>query len=174
METLLAEVVVPYLQELGERWKRGEASVAQEHFASSVLRGRLLGLARGWGLGLGPVAVLACLPGEQHDLGLIAFGLALRSQGWRIVYLGPDSPLDTVADVSHQLEPSLVVLNAVSRERVRPVLPQLRALARRHKLALGGAAAEDTLEKDGILALTGDPTAEAARITTLIPSSHDT
>jgi MerR family transcriptional regulator, light-induced transcriptional regulator len=174
VETLLAEVVVPYLQELGDRWQRGDASVAQEHFASGVLRGRLLGLARGWGLGLGPVAVLACLPGEQHDLGLIAFGLALRSQGWRIVYLGPDSPIDTVADVSRQLEPSLVVLNAVSRERVRPVLPQLRALTRRHKLALGGAAAEDTLEKDGILALTGDPTAEAARITTLIPSSHDT
>ena len=174
VETLLAEVVVPYLQELGERWRRGEASVAQEHFASGVLRGRLLGLARGWGLGLGPVAVLACLPGEQHDLGLIAFGLALRSQGWRIVYLGPDSPIDTVADVCRQLEPSLVVLNAVSRERVRPVLPQLRALTRRHKLALGGAAAEDALEKDGILALTGDPTAEAARITTLIPSSHDT
>ena len=76
--------------------------------------------------------------------------------------------------MSRQLEPSLVVLNAVSRERVRPVLPQLRALTRRHKLALGGAAAEDTLEMDGILALTGDPTAEAARITTLIPSSHDT
>ena len=175
VETLLAEVVVPYLQELGERWKRGEASVAQEHFASSVLRGRLLGLARGWGLGLGPVAVLACLPGEQHDLGLIAFGLALRSRGWRIVYLGPDSPIDTVADVSRRLEPSLVVLNAVSRERVRPVVPQLRALARRHTVALGGAAAEDrTLEKNGILALTGDPTAEAARLTTLIPSGHDT
>jgi MerR family transcriptional regulator, light-induced transcriptional regulator len=175
VETLLAEVVVPYLQELGERWKRGDASVAQEHFASSVLRGRLLGLARGWGLGLGPVAVLACLPGEQHDLGLIAFGLALRSQGWRIVYLGPDSPLDTVADVSHQLEPSLVVLNAVSRERVRPVLPKLRSLARGHRLALGGSAAEDeTLERSGILALPGDPTAEAARVTTLIPSGHDT
>jgi MerR family transcriptional regulator, light-induced transcriptional regulator len=175
VETLLAEVVVPYLQDLGERWKRGEASVAQEHFASGVLRGRLLGLARGWGLGLGPVALLACLPGEQHDLGLIAFGLALRSQGWRIVYLGPDSPIDTVADVSHQLEPSLVVLNAVSRERMRPVLPKLRSLAKGHRLAIGGSAAEDeTLEKDGILALTGDPTAEAARVTTLISSGHDT
>ena len=175
VETVLAEVVVPYLQELGERWKRGDASVAQEHFASGVLRGRLLGLARGWGLGLGPVAVLACLPGEQHDLGLIAFGLALRSHGWRIVYLGPDSPIDTVADVSHQLEPSLVVLNAVSRERIRPVLPKLRSLARSHRLAIGGSAAEDeTLEKDGILALTGDPTAEAARVTTLISSGHDT
>ena len=175
VETLLSEVIVPYLHELGERWKRGEASVAQEHFASGVLRGRLLGLARGWGLGLGPTAVLAGLPGEQHDLGLIAFGLALRSRGWRIVYLGPDSPIDTVADVSRRIEPSLVVLNAVSSERVRPVLPKLRALGRRHTVALGGAAAEDrTLEKSGILGLTGAPTAEAARVTTLIASGQDT
>jgi MerR family transcriptional regulator, light-induced transcriptional regulator len=175
LETVLSEVIMPYLQDLGERWQRGKASVAQEHFASSVVRGRLLGLARGWGLGLGPAAVLACLPDEQHDLGLIAFGLALRSRGWRIVYLGPDTPIDTVAGVSRRIEPSLVVLNAVSPERVRPVLPQLRALARRHTVALGGAAAEDrTLEKSGILALTGDPIAEAARVTSLIPSGHAT
>jgi DNA-binding transcriptional MerR regulator len=114
-------------------------------------------------------------PGEQHDLGLIAFGLGLRSRGWRIVYLGPDSPIDTVADVSRQLEPSLVVLNAVSRERLQPVLPKLRELARRHRVGLGGAAADDhVLEKNGILALPGDPTAEAARITTLIPTGQDT
>jgi DNA-binding transcriptional MerR regulator len=174
VETLLSEVIVPYLRELGERWQRGEASVAQEHFASGVLRGRLLGLARGWGLGIGPTAVLACLPGEQHDLGLIAFGLALQSRGWRIIYLGPDSPIDTLEDASRRLEPSLVVLNAASPERVRPALPKLRELARRHRLALGGAAAQDgTLEGTGILALTGDPTAEAAHVSTLIPSGHD-
>jgi DNA-binding transcriptional MerR regulator len=175
LDALLSEVVVPYLQELGERWERGEVSVAQEHFASSVVRGRLLGLARGWGLGRGPTAVLACLPGEQHDLGLIAFGLALRSRGWRIVYLGPDSPIDTVAEVRRRIEPDLVVLSAVSRERVRPLMPKLRALARCHPLALGGAGAENgTLEKSGILPLTGDPTAEAARVTTLVPSGHAT
>jgi MerR family transcriptional regulator, light-induced transcriptional regulator len=175
VETLLSEVIIPYLRELGERWERGEASIAQEHFASGVLRGRLLGLARGWGLGLGPLAVLACVPGEQHDLGLIAFGLALRSHGWRIVDLGPDSPIDTVTDVSDRLEPTLVVLNAMTRERVRQVLPKLRPLARRHRLALGGAAAQDdTLKRSGILALTGDPTAEAARVTTLVRSGHET
>src|SRR4051794_19058581 len=54
VEALLSEVIIPYLRELGERWERGEASIAQEHFASAVLRGRVLGLARGWGLGLGP------------------------------------------------------------------------------------------------------------------------
>ena len=169
VDTLLSEVVLPYLRALGERWERGDASVAQEHFASSVLRGRLLGLARGWGLGLGPAAVLACLPGEQHDLGLIAFGLALRSRGWRIVYLGTDAPIETVEEVSRQLDPSLVVLVAVSSERVQPVLAQLRALAGRHRLALGGGAAENgALEASGVLELTGDPIAEAARVTTLV------
>jgi len=169
VDTLLRDVVLPYLHELGERWKRGDASVAQEHFASSVLRGRLLGLARGWGQGLGPVAVLACLPGEQHDLGLITFGLALRARGWRIVYLGTDTPIETVEEVSRQFDPNLVVLVAVSSERVQPVLAQLHALAGRHHLALGGGAgANGAPRPSGVLELTGDPIAEAARVTTLV------
>ena len=106
VDTLLGEVILPYLRELGARWERGEASIAHEHFASSVLRGRLLAIARGWGLGIGPVAVLACLPGEQHDLGLIAFGLALRARGWRIVYLGADTPVETVQETSAECGPA--------------------------------------------------------------------
>jgi methanogenic corrinoid protein MtbC1 len=168
LETLLGEVVLPYLRELGERWARGDASVAQEHFATAVLRGRLLGIARGWGVGIGPAAVLACLPGERHDLGLLAFGLALRARGWRIVYLGPDAPLDTVEDACSHLQPDLVVLSAAARERVRPVREELRGLAERWRVALGGAAAEGGVpESDGVLLLTGDPIAEATRITAL-------
>jgi DNA-binding transcriptional MerR regulator len=53
LETVLREAVLPYLRELGERWERGDASIGQEHFATGVLRGRLLGLARGWGQGAG-------------------------------------------------------------------------------------------------------------------------
>jgi MerR family transcriptional regulator, light-induced transcriptional regulator len=171
VDTLLSDVVLPYLRELGDRWERGEASIAQEHFASSVLRGRLLGLARGWGLGFGPVAVLACLPGEQHDLGLIAFGLALRARGWRIVYLGSDTPIKTIEETSRQLDPSLIVLNAVTDESVRPLVTQLRALAGRHRLALGGAGARNgALETNGVIALTGDPIAAATNVTTLVQS----
>ena len=51
VETVLRDAVLPYLRELGERWERGDASIGQEHFATGVLRGRLLGLARGWGQG---------------------------------------------------------------------------------------------------------------------------
>ena len=49
LESVLRDAVLPYLHELGERWAHAEASVAQEHFASALLRGRLLALARDWG-----------------------------------------------------------------------------------------------------------------------------
>lgn len=171
VDTLLSEVVLPYLRELGARWERGEASVAQEHFASGLLRGRLLGMARGWGRGLGPLAVLACLPGDQHELGLIAFGLALHERGWRIVYLGADAPLETVAEVSSASSPSLIALSAVSAELVERALPAVRELARHRWLALGGAAARHgEPDADGILRLTGDLVADATRVDDLFAS----
>jgi DNA-binding transcriptional MerR regulator len=167
VDTLLTEVVLPYLQDLGARWERGEASVAQEHFASGLLRGRLLGMARGWGLGLGPLAVLACLPGEQHELGPITFGLALRERGWRILYLGADAPLESVAEISSSGDQSLVVLSAVSVDLVERCLPALREPARR-RLALGGPAAYHEQPDAGeILYLGGDVIAEATRLTEL-------
>ncbi len=62
LPAVLRDVVLPYLADLGERWRRGTASIAAEHFASNLIRGRLAGLARGWGSGHGPRALLACPP----------------------------------------------------------------------------------------------------------------
>jgi DNA-binding transcriptional MerR regulator len=141
VETVLGEVVMPYLRELGERWERGEASVAQEHFASQVLRGRLLGLARGWDRGPGPRALLACMPDEQHDLGLIVFGLGLRDRGWRITFLGPDTPLDTLSDTVATLQPDAVVLAATTSDRFESGRLALRRLAGDVPLWAAGAGA---------------------------------
>ena len=169
VEAALTEVILPYLHDLGARWEREEVSVAQEHFASSVLRGRLLGLARGWGRGVGPVAILACLPGEQHELGLIAFGLALRSQGWRIAYFGSNTPLESIEGAAERLEPRLVALCAVTSEPIQASLPHLRDLARRYRVALGGAGAADVdADELGVLILPGNAVAEAERVTGLV------
>jgi methanogenic corrinoid protein MtbC1 len=169
MDALLGDLILPYLHELGERWACGEITVAQEHFASNVVRGRLLGLSRGWSTGFGPLAVLASLPGEQHDLGLIAFGLALRARGWRIVHLGADAPLDALADTCERLWPSLVVVQAVESALIAPVRETLRALADEHRVALGGAAARDAEGRiEGVLWLSGDVVAEATRVTRLV------
>ena len=166
VDTVLVEIVLPYLHELGEAWARGDASVAQEHFASNFVRGRLFGLARGWGEGAGPHALLACPPREQHDLGLIAFGLALRNRGWRITYLGQDTPLSTLEQEARELAPDRVVVAASTPERLEDVLLDLAKLAKAAPLSLAGAGASAELaRKAGAMLLEGDPVSEAERLT---------
>jgi len=166
IDAVLRDVVLPYLRDLGEAWSRGEITVAQEHFASNVLRGRLLGIGRGWGEGSGPRALLACPPREQHDLGLIAFGLALRNRGWRITYLGQDTPLSTLAQETRELEPDVVVVAASVSDRLDDVVADLAALAQTAPLALGGAGASAELaEKAGATLLGGDPVGAAELLT---------
>jgi len=166
VDALLTEAVLPYLRDLGERWQRGDASIAQEHFSSSIVRGRLLGLARGWGRGLGPLALLACVPEERHDLGLIAFGLALHARGWRIAYLGADTPLETIDGAARSLAPAVVVLGAATEDRVDAIAGELRDLAKLHRLALGGSGVTGgTATELGALALARDPVAAAEQLT---------
>jgi len=162
-DTVLVEVVLPLLRSLGDGWVEGQITIAQEHFASSVLRGRLLGLARGWGRGSGPAAVLACPPGEQHDLPLLVFGIALREAGWRITFLGADTPIATIESAASSVAASAVVLTAITPKRLRAVEPELRALARETTVAIGGAGAEPALaEQLGTMLLQGDPVGGAA------------
>ncbi len=163
LETVLGAVILPYLRRLGERWERNEVTIGQEHFASNLLRARLLGLARGWGRGAGPRALLACAPGELHDLPLIVFGLALRARGWRIAFLGPDTPVSTVAETAGRLDPALVVVSAAQAGRLESVAAELRALARTQPLAIAGFGADDALARRlRCRALPQDPLAAAA------------
>ena len=141
VETVLQDVVLPYLHRLGERWEAGEISVAQENFASNLLRGRLLGLAQGWGQGQGPGAILACLPGEHHELGLLVFGVALRRRGWRITYLGTDSPVGAVADIARSLAPAVVVLLAMNPERFLDHAHEIKQLANQVQVVIAGPGA---------------------------------
>ena len=145
LQQALAGVILPFLHRLGERWAAAEVSVAQEHFASNVIGGRLRALARGWGQGVGPRAILATPPGELHELGLLCFGLALRERGWRITYLGAETPLGDIAAALEELSPAIVVLAAVTPQRFLDSVDELQALAAQVRLGLAGAGASAPL-----------------------------
>jgi len=165
LDAVLEGVVLPFLRELGEGWARGEVTVAQEHFGSNLVRGRLLGLARGWDRGSGPRAVLACPAGERHDLGLLCFGLALREHGWRITFLGADTPSDTLAETAAGLAPEAVVLGVADPALLEPVVEPIRALAGSTVVWVGGAGAdEDAVARAGARLLEGSPPAAAALV----------
>jgi MerR family transcriptional regulator, light-induced transcriptional regulator len=135
---VVRDVVLPYLRAVGERWECGEATVAQEHFATSFLEGWMLSMARGWSQSGPRRAVLACVAGERHTLGLIAFGLALRDLGWRVTYLGSDTPVAAIEHAADAVRPDTIVVSAALQGTFGAVFDDVRDLARKHPVAVGG------------------------------------
>ena len=165
LETALAQVILPLLHDLGERWAAAERTVGQEHFASNVIEGRLRVLARGWGDGDGPRTLLACPPGERHELGLLCFGLLLRDRGWRITYFGAETPPSDLATAVAELSPQLVVLGAMAPQRFLDAAEDIRELSARSRLAIGGAGASADLARSlGADLLVGDPVLAARAV----------
>jgi DNA-binding transcriptional MerR regulator len=163
-DAVLDELILPALRQLGERWASGAASVAQEHFASSILRGRLLGLARGWGAGAGPLALLACPSGELHDLGLIAFGLSLGRRGWRVNLLGGDTPAEALLECVARTGPAATVLFAREPDAVENIAPELTEIAARSQLLLAGAGGEAAADRIPAAAVLREGPVEAAAL----------
>jgi len=163
VEIVLSDVVLPILRDIGEAWKSGELDISQEHFASTILRGRLLGLARGWGAPLPRRVLLACAPGEMHDLGLICFGIAAWRRGYSVTFLGQDTPIAAVTRAAREIEPTLVVLLGLTPERFLPFESEMKDLAAAAPLALAGQGASDPMAQAvGAKLMTRDPVTEAS------------
>ncbi|MCP1727995.1 DNA-binding transcriptional MerR regulator/methylmalonyl-CoA mutase cobalamin-binding subunit [Natronospira proteinivora] len=124
-------LVVPLLQEIGRRWESGEGTVAEEHFFGAYLRNKLGARfhhrpkhARGQRL------IMACLPDQYHEIGLLLFALAASSRNFDIVLLGANLPLEELPQACEQAQADGVVLSGSSL----PMEPELRAsLARQVK-----------------------------------------
>lgn len=160
LDTAIRDIFLPALRALGDDWKAGRVSVAQEHFSVNVLRGRLMGLTRGWDRGFGPRALLACPPAEYHDVSLILFGLALRRRGWRVTLLGADTPIGEVVRVRTSLAPQITVLFAAIWADHASLVPELSGSANA-SIALAGSTAGPIAAAAGRRWLSGDPVTEA-------------
>lgn len=127
------QVLVPALRDIGEAWYRGEIRVTTEHFASAYLRGKLLSLLQAYPTRRNTANILiGCAPTEQHELGSLMLAVLLRSEGFRVEYLGPDIPIEDLADYASYEQPAMIILSASSEEsalqlrRLNDMLSKLR------------------------------------------------
>lgn len=165
LNAVLRDVVLPCLSYIGDAWARGDMTVAEEHFASQLIRERLLALARDWDSGRGPRALLGCPSGERHDIGLICFGLVLSRNGWRVTFLGPDTPISALTGAVTALEPKLIVLSATVEEWFISIASPLRALASKREVLIAGSGATSRVASaTGTTLLEGGPVAAALQI----------
>ncbi len=99
-------VLAPTMQEIGDRWARGEVSVGQEHQASAVmvrLVGRLGPLFSRSGRDRGTV-VLGAPTGDRHSLPGALFADVLRGQSLHVVQLGADTPAAAFVEAARATE----------------------------------------------------------------------
>ena len=114
VDVTLTEILTPLLQTVGERWQEGTITVADEHFVSETVRSRLGHLLADSGGGVRGVAVLACPPGEQHELGLMMLAIALRRDGWKVLYLGANTPLADAVDLARRESARLLAISVTT------------------------------------------------------------
>jgi MerR family transcriptional regulator, light-induced transcriptional regulator len=157
LEAVVRQLILPTLAQVGREWEQGMLGIGQEHFASNLIRARLLSLARLWGRGSGPIALLACAPGEHHDISLLVFGLILRSHGWRILFLGADTPIATISEAAESMPPAATILSSFDPARLESESPAIRRLAKQNPLFLSGpGATEDLCKRLRLQRLDGD------------------
>ncbi len=146
LPTFLEEVGTPLLEDVGERWRAGEAGLAEEHLASAVVRR----VAESAMLSLtappdAPILVVATPAGERHEMGALLAAATARSAGWRVRYLGPDLPADEIAGAAERTDARAVGLSTVYGAGEEALLAEVEELRKRLAphvtLLVGGAGA---------------------------------
>jgi DNA-binding transcriptional MerR regulator len=165
-EAVIDDLLLPAAAALGDGWAEGRISVAAEHAASAAVVRRLAVAFEAAGVATRPVAVVGLPPGARHELGALAFAVALRRRRVGVLYLGQDVTVEGWLDVVARTRARAGVIGVVmpaDRESAATVVERL--LARELPLvAVGGAAADAELDPTGRMVVLPPRVVDAAQV----------
>lgn len=125
------ELLIPVLHQLGLRWDKRPSGIAEEHFFTAWLRNKLgARLHHGQSLRQGRPIILACLPEENHEIGLLIFSLGVLDLGHRVIYLGANMPTRQIIHVSQHAQAQAIILVGQGSDRNDAALDDIAWLAR--------------------------------------------
>lgn len=106
-------LVQPAMAEVGRLWQEHRISVADEHLATATLQTALVRAMGGIEAAAphGRKALLACVEGNHHAVGLRIVADAFETAGWEIAYLGADVPTRDLVRRAKERRPDLVGLS---------------------------------------------------------------
>jgi DNA-binding transcriptional MerR regulator len=133
------QFVTPLMREVGERWHARRLSIAEEHLITHAVREKLTSLLASAPRRAKRHVICACLPAEDHDIGLLGAALRFRHSGWKVTFLGARTPARQLAAACRKLEPDLVAVSAV--RSVRGLSAIVKSLPEGTQIVVGGAAA---------------------------------
>lgn len=145
---VLEEVVCPLLIEVGLGWERGELTIGQEHFGTSVVAEVLSVWRRDTESPFGPrrgTIVAATPPGELHEQALSMISLVAQDAGVEACVLGASCPVRDIVAAVRGVGAFAVLMHVSEAGRGRSsddMLAELRArLPMDVDLVVGGSGA---------------------------------
>jgi MerR family transcriptional regulator, light-induced transcriptional regulator len=142
VERVVLDLIQPTFVEIGERWHRGEVTIAHEHQATHYLRGKLHHLLELAGTPRqGPTVVLACPPNEWHEIGALSVALFLRRAGIRTHYLGANTPVADLAHFASEVKADAIMLSASTPEVIEGLRIQAHLLVNAAPMVVYGGYA---------------------------------
>lgn len=130
IDVVTERLMIPVLEQLGLRWDKRPSGIAEEHFFSAWLRNKLgARLHHAAGMAHGRLLILACLPGEHHEISLLLAALGVLQQGYRVIYLGADMPLAQLLPVCRQTHAVGIVLAGRGFPEASQMQANLREIA---------------------------------------------
>ncbi len=154
---MIEDFIVPLIYKVGDLWHDGFIRIANEHLASSVIRFFLTNLIEQHNPSENAPIIISATPrGQEHELGALIVGVIASSSGWKVVYLGPNLPVEEIAAVSDKLKAKVISLSIVypsdDPQLKKDLINLKRMLPSNISLLTGGRAAvgyKDTLDEIG-------------------------
>lgn len=146
-EEVFHHILVKVLYKVGDEWENGVISVAQEHFSSQFIINRCTQFLRILPMNPALPKVMAfCPEGEHHQIGLMIFSLFLKKKGNEVIYLGPNTPLEGLADLIKMKNISVVAISMTNPAPVKKVESWIQSCLETNpslKFIVGGSCVHD-------------------------------
>lgn len=126
------EVIRPAMAEIGSLWQKGKLAINQEHATTHAVLEALARMAPD--LHRRPSKTLAvvcsCPEGELHDVGLRCLAYSLEAEGWKVCYIGANTPVADIVRVLRAERPPLLCVSVTTVRRKRSTATDLNTIAR--------------------------------------------
>ncbi len=152
MYQAMLKVFYPFLHKTGLMWSMEEAMPVQEHFASAIIRRKLITATDGL-----PVSTkrsksfILFLPSEEwHETGLLFSDYIIRSHGYKTIYLGQNVPANNLLDVIKNIKPTHILTLYIARHKPEDIVSDLLLISKKYpsvKLMVAGSFPLDQLVK---------------------------
>lgn len=107
----VVNIVYPFLVKTGVFWSTDKSVPAQEHFASCIIRRKLMAATDGLlpATNTSRCFLLFLPPSEWHDVGLMFANYIIRANGFSTIYLGQNMPTEGIGQVMTTAKPTHLV-----------------------------------------------------------------